>query len=164
MERQFSFYNSEVSKFSMSGKTYRSEKSDITLYKVYYFILYDRNGLFIQTIATLPTEYRFVIFLFLFYSVLVSFVKWKLKWNTAVCIKSMIFFMVAVAFEFYLFFNILQKTHLNWFEHVFWVFIPKIDKNKYILVCQYFSGIGSNTSLKKNIRIVKKIWRHLIFK
>jgi hypothetical protein len=31
MERQFSFYDSEVSKLSLSGKTYWSEKPDITL-------------------------------------------------------------------------------------------------------------------------------------
>jgi hypothetical protein len=31
MEKQFSFYDSEVSKFSMSGKTYWSEKPDLTL-------------------------------------------------------------------------------------------------------------------------------------
>jgi hypothetical protein len=31
MERQFSFYDSEVSKFSMSEKTYWSEKPDLTL-------------------------------------------------------------------------------------------------------------------------------------
>jgi hypothetical protein len=31
MEKQFSFYDSEVSKLSMSGKTYWSEKPDLTL-------------------------------------------------------------------------------------------------------------------------------------
>jgi hypothetical protein len=31
MERQFSFYDSEVSKLSLSGKTYWSEKPDLTL-------------------------------------------------------------------------------------------------------------------------------------
>jgi hypothetical protein len=34
MEKQFSFYDSEVSKFSMSGKTYWSEKPDLTLQKL----------------------------------------------------------------------------------------------------------------------------------
>jgi hypothetical protein len=34
MEKQFSFYDPEVSKLSMSGKTYWSEKPDVTGYPI----------------------------------------------------------------------------------------------------------------------------------